>query len=374
MECTGMDSANLSMVPRPAGTAPSSEARTLRVTAIYTLSESGRKASLLAGGNGRAEQTIDLDVPGNRLHLVAVDADGHAGLKLRPRYDTRPDGRIARIDASPVYDAPPSIDDLLLTAAKNHELERAYVSQGSRRERHRQDQREFRLRLGEQFLHSPEMRAAAHPPPSKKRCYLMAEGRRLLFDADRDDPPARDVPEEAHRRFRADERARREQNLGEHARRVALHEEKSRFIAAWIAAKGTHDQRERHAVGLLPVSEAVDAIADEAFARLGDWPRYERNGAAVLQAHVRHYPQYKDAIITERDLAVIDGNASEATATQWQAVQRAKALLSEATVTLRAHRLTWRADVNAPTVTVYGLLLVVNCGPITVRREFSVPD
>ena len=372
-----MENANLSVLRRPdslPGTTPSGEPRTLRVTAIYTLSESGRKASLLAGGNGRAEQTMDVDVPGNRLHLVTVDADGQARLKLRPRYDTRPDGRIARIDASPVYDVPPSIDDLLLTAAKNHERERAYISQGSRRERHRQGQRELRSRLAEQFLQSPEMRAAMHPPPSKRRCYLVAEIGRILFDADRDEPPARDVPEEAHRRFRADERARREQNLGEHARRLALHEEKKGFIAAWIAAKGSHDQRERHAVGLLPVTEAVDAIADEAFAPLRDWPRYKRNGAAVLQAHVRHHPQYKDAIITDRDLTVIDGNASEATAPQWQAVQRAKALLSEATVTLRAHRLTWQTDVNAPTVTVYGLLLIVRCGPVTVRREFIVPD
>src|SRR3954466_8032598 len=107
----GMESANVSVLRRPdplAGAAASGESRTLRVTATYTLSESGRKASLLAGGNGRAEQTIDLGVPGNRLHLVTVDADGRAKLKLRPRYDTKPDGRVARIDASPVYDVPPS--------------------------------------------------------------------------------------------------------------------------------------------------------------------------------------------------------------------------------------------------------------------------
>jgi hypothetical protein len=372
-----MESANVSVLRKPENlpsTAASSEPRTLRVQAIYTLSESGRKASLLVGGNGRADQTIDLDVPGNRLHLVTVDADGHARLKLRPRYDTKPDGRIARIDASPVYDTLPSIDDLFLAAAKNHELERAYTTRGSRRERQRQDQRELRSRLAEQFLLCPEMRAAVHPPPSKTRCYLIAETGRILFDADRDDPPARGVPEEAHRRFRADERVRREQNLGEHTRRLALHEEKKRFIAEWIAANGSQDQRERQAVGLLPVTEAVEAIANEAFAPLQQWPRYERNGAAVLQAHLRQYPQYKDAIVAEQNLAVTDVNASEATASQWQAVQRAKALLPEATVTLRAHRLTWRADVNAPTATVYGLLLVVNSGPVTVRREFSVPD
>ena len=373
----GMESANVSALRRPdnlPSTAASSEPRTLRVQAIYTLSESGRKASLLAGENGRAEQTIDLDVPGNRLHLVTVDADGHARLKLRPRYDTKPDGRIARIDASPVYDTLPSVDDLFLAAAKNHELERAYTTQGSRRERHRQDQEELRLRLAEQFLRSPDLRAAVHPPPSKKRCHLVAESGRILFDADRDGPPARDVPEEAHRRFRADERVRREQNLGEHARRLALHEKKKGFIAEWIATNGSQDQRERQAVGLLPVTEALEAIANEAFAPLRDWPRYERNGVAVLQATLRQHLQYKDAIIAERDLAVIDANATSATADQWNAVQRARALLPEASVMVRAHRLMWKSEPKAPAVTLYGLLIIVSSGPLTLRREFSIPD
>jgi hypothetical protein len=38
-------------------------ARTLSVTADYRLSEVGRKASLLNGGNGRAEQRVKVSVP-----------------------------------------------------------------------------------------------------------------------------------------------------------------------------------------------------------------------------------------------------------------------------------------------------------------------
>jgi hypothetical protein len=371
-----MESANISVLRRPdvlvAGTA-SSEPRTLRVTATYTLSESGRKASLLAGGNGRAEQAIQLDIPGNRLHLVTVDAEGHATLKLRPRYGTKPDGRVSRIDASPVYDAPPSIEELLLTAAKNHELERAYVTQGSRRERKRESQRELRERLAEEFLKSPEQRAATHPAPSKTRCYLVTDAGRILFDAERDEPPARDVPAEAHRRFRADERATRERNLQEHARRIALHEEKKRFIAEWIASKGSRDQQERHTAGLLPLNEAIDAIADNAFAPFGDWPRYAYNGAQVLQVQLRRRAEYQNAVVADRDLAVTDANATEATPAQWQAVQRARALVPNATVTLRSHRLTWKADPTAPAVTLHGLLVTQSVGPVTVRREFEIP-
>jgi hypothetical protein len=61
--------------------------RTLAVTATYLLSEEGRKASLLAGGDGRAIQQLTVNVPSHRLHLVTVDANGVAMLKLRPRYE-----------------------------------------------------------------------------------------------------------------------------------------------------------------------------------------------------------------------------------------------------------------------------------------------
>ena len=65
----------------------------------YLLSEEGRKASLLDGGDGKAVQQLSLQVPANRLHLVSVDANGVARLKLRPRYQLDGDHGIARIDA-----------------------------------------------------------------------------------------------------------------------------------------------------------------------------------------------------------------------------------------------------------------------------------
>ena len=54
-------------------------ARTLSVTATYLLSEDGRKASLLAGGDGHAVQQLALQVPANRLHLVCVDSKASRG-------------------------------------------------------------------------------------------------------------------------------------------------------------------------------------------------------------------------------------------------------------------------------------------------------
>ena len=374
-----MDTATISVLRRPesitdATTAKRDGARTLTVSATYTLSESGRKASLLAGGNGRAEQTIELDVPSNRLHLVIVDPDGTARLKIRPRYDVRPDGRVVQIDTLPVYDKPPAIDELFLAAAKNHELERAYIAQGGRRARQREALREVRARLAETFLTSPEQRALLDPPPEPKRCYLEGPDGRVLFDASRDDGLAHEVPAEAYRRFRADERVRHQRNAEERVRRLAVQEEKMRFIADWIAAHGTRDQQERQAKGLLPFFEAREAIADEAFASLRDWPLYVRNGPALMQAHLRRYPEYEHAVITERELAVADADAVQATAAQWARAQEARSILPDATVTLRSHRLTWRKHPEAPAMTLYGLLVVRIVGPFVLRREFAVPQ
>src|SRR6185503_2086457 len=94
------------------GTATIDSNRTLAVTATYLLSEDGRKASLLAGGDGRAVQELAVEVPANRLHLVSVDSDGVARLKLRPRYQLDGEERIVRIDSAPTYDAPPDVEAL----------------------------------------------------------------------------------------------------------------------------------------------------------------------------------------------------------------------------------------------------------------------
>src|SRR3954470_17773322 len=77
--------------------------RMLTATATYLLSEDGRKAALLTGGDGRALQELTIQVPATRLHLVQVDTDGTAHLKLRPRYYLDSAGAVTRIDTPPTY-------------------------------------------------------------------------------------------------------------------------------------------------------------------------------------------------------------------------------------------------------------------------------
>jgi hypothetical protein len=148
--------------------------RTLAVTATYLLSENGRKASLLQGGNGRALQKITLNVPVNRLQLVSVDTEGVARLKLQPRFEPDALMHIVRIDGLPVYDEPPSHDELCRIAARNHELGLLYETErqrvrSSRREHPRDDPerrvREVRLNPGRPraLTHSAAARARRQP-------------------------------------------------------------------------------------------------------------------------------------------------------------------------------------------------------------------
>src|SRR5206468_2365119 len=180
--------------------------RAISVTATYLLSEDGRKASLLAGGDGRAVQQVIFPVPVSRLHLVAVDGNGVARLKLRPRFELDANQRVVRKDHLPTYDAPPTIDELIREAARNHQLERAYhAERTAERAKRREIEHELRAQVARMFLGDPSRRALEQPTPTRNYCFLVTDrGRHLRFDVSLDEGVARDVPLEAYRRFKAD--------------------------------------------------------------------------------------------------------------------------------------------------------------------------
>jgi hypothetical protein len=350
-------------------------ARTLSVTASYLLSEDGRKASLLAGGDGRAVQQITLQVPTNRLHLVSVDKQGVARLKLRPRFEVADDRGIVRIDAAPIYDAPPTLEDLYRAAAKNHELESAYYAQRTaERSKRRDTDRELRESVAEAFLADKGQRAVPHPPPSPKRCYIVTERGRLLFDVATDQGLAKDVPPEANRRFRADLRAKEERNRQERAAQLALHEDKKRFIAEWIALNGTEEQKARQAAGVLPMDEAIEAIADQIFAPLGQRPRYVHDGAQRLREYLAQFPEHVGKSVGPGDVIVKSEHAKTASAEQWAIVQEFQSNVPDASVVLRTHRISLRRDPNVPGTVVSGILVTLKHGPFTLRREYAAAN
>jgi hypothetical protein len=368
---TAISERRLEAVPTPGTPAAT---KTLTVTATYLLSEEGRKASLLEGGDGKAVQQLSLQVPANRLHLVSVDANGVARLKLRPRYQLDGENGIARIDAAPTYDAPPDVEELFREAARNHQLERAYTSERQAAKlKRREAGQERRAEIAKAFLSDPARRALVHPTPSPKRCVIETEDGRIFFDAETDVAPARDVPPEAHRRFRVDLRAKRDQNLKTRAEQLAQHAEKKRFAATWIAEHGTPEQRTRQAAGVLPLEEAIEAMTDYAFAALSQHPQYVADGPSRIQEAVKRATPGCDEMVSAADVIVTSTNAETMTATQWAALGKIRELVPDATVVLRIHNVSWSKDRTITVGPFFGGLVTQRVGPFTVRREFAVP-
>jgi hypothetical protein len=354
-------------VPSPANT------RTLTVTVTYWLSEAGRKAALLAGLDGRARQVITVTVPISRLHLVSVDAAGIARLKLRPRYERDSEQRIARLDSAPTFDTPPSIEDLFAYAAHNYELERAYKSERTAAATQRAEtERDLRARTAQNFLTDTSQRAIVHPAPTPARCYVKTDKGRRVFDIATDEGLARELPPEAHRRFRADLRARGEKNRQDRAAQVALHQAKRKAIGVWISEHGTPDQRARQEAGVMPLDEAIEALTEHIFAAASDRPRYAHDGAARLEEHLRTvFPDRTAVTVSPADLIVASSEATTVTSTQWELLEELRAALPHATVRLRAHRLTWKRDLQAPPLTVFSATVTQKEGLFTLRREFA---
>ena len=148
---------------------------------------------------------------------------------------------------------------------------------------------------------------------------------------------AKDVPPEAHRRFRADLRAKGEHDRQNRAEQLALHEEKKRFIADWVSMNGTDEQKVRQAAGVLPMAEAIEGITDQSFAVNDRLPLYTRDGADRLQRFLRQSTGTADIVVTPSDVAVRSVNAVKATATQWAVLRNLQGLVPDATVVLREH-------------------------------------
>ena len=349
-------------------------ARTLSATASYLLSEDGRKASLLSGGDGRSVQQVTLQVPANRLHLVAVDRQGVARLKLRPRFEMDTTG-IVRVDTAPMYDAPPTVDELYRAAAKNHELETAYYAQRTAlRAKRTDDDRAQRQSVAEAFLADKGLRAAAHPPPTPKICYVTTERGGVLFDVSIDQGLAKDVPPEAHRRFRADQRAYQEKVRQDQISQAALHEEKKQFIAGWISTNGTEEEKARHASGVLPMAEAIARISDQVFAPVDTRPVYVHDGAQRLQRSIRQFTGSADAVVTPADVVVRSAHAIMASAEEWAAIREIQERLPEAHTVLRHHLLLSRRHQGVPSLVIIGALVTLKHGPFVLRREYIVSD
>ena len=58
-------------------------------------------------------------------------------------------------------------------------------------------------------------------------------------------------------------------------------------------------------------------------------------------------------------------------AAQWTVVNQFRHALSDATVVLRVHRISWKKDASVAIAPCFGVLASQRVGPFTLRREFD---
>ena len=348
--------------------------RTLKVLAEYRLSEDGRKAALLSGRNGRALQRVTLTLPATRLHLVRVEPSGIALLKLRPQFQIGSDQRIVRMDQRPVYDHPPTLDELLQDAARNHELERGFYGQQTARATPDEAYRAWLEETAREFLADPTRRAIRHPAPTARRCQLRTSRGSISFNATHMTGLAQQVPLEACRRFQNDLRIRSGQAAMQREHDVIVNEQRRRAMEEWVGTYGTPDQRQRFAAGMLPRGEWLAAVADSIFAPVATLSLYDSDGARCLQAFLRQLPAYASIVVTKADYRVITRVLPTATPAQWEWLQWIRCAVPGASVRLRERELVWTRDARAPRHRTTTIRVTTKVGPLTLRRELVMPD
>jgi hypothetical protein len=196
----------------------------------------------------------------------------------------------------------------------------------------------------------------------------------VLFDVSIDQGLAKDVPPEAHRRFRADRRAYQEQVRQDQIAQAALHEEKKQFIAEWIRTNGSEEERARHAAGVLPMAEAVSRITDHVFAPVDTRSVYVHDGAQRLQDFIRQITGNTAVVVTPADVVARSAHAVMASAEEWAAIREIQERLPEAHAVLRHHLLLSRRHQGVPSIVIIGALVTVKHGPFVLRREYIVSD
>jgi hypothetical protein len=348
--------------------APATTERTIKALAVVQLSAHGRRASLLAGGDGHALQRLHVDVPPSAADLVRVNRRGEASLVLGPRIVVQPNGRLRRLRDPMLYDAPPTNEQLLVDARAIAALRQAYVTQRSLAYTAAKEA------VAQEFLQDAARRAIVHPPPTAQRCAFRTEHGVLVF-RHTDAGAAAVVPVEAHRRFRGDlaERARRNQSQA--ARDMAIHQAKHLSMARWIEQHGSADQQTRLAAGRLSDAEMYEAIADEVYGPLREWPRYLHDARGDLLTCYREVDASAPGDIPAAQVKVESTVVVHLSAEQWRQLAAMQAAVPEAVMTVRQYRIYWsdRPARHDPHVIQYAVLVKYRIDPLTIVRSYMLP-
>jgi hypothetical protein len=125
---------------------------------------------------------------------------------------------------------------------------------------------------------------------------------------------------------------------------------------------------------VLPIKEALEGIADDAFAVVGDRPRYIHDGAERMQQRLHALPAYVGVVVQQQDLNVTTTIAEFITEAHWALKETLEALLPDARTTMRVHRIALKSHPDMPSITQLSVLVTMQVGPFKVKREYLVVD
>jgi hypothetical protein len=339
---------------------------TITATAVIQLSASGRRASLLAGSDGRRTQRRILQLSAADAELIQVNTRGEATLTLTPRIVATSSGLLRRRDM-PEYDNMPSDEQLLADARAQASLRRAYDTQ------RRAALDAAKEAFAQEFMRDDARRALVHPPPTPQRC-ACRQDRRLLIFRDTDVGLAAAVPVEAHRRFRADLASRARTNRARREHELATYHAKRAFMATWIGEHGSDDQRARLAAGRLADAEMYEAIADRVFAPLHSYPRYTHHAHGDLVARYQRENEAPPPRIVPEQVRIESSLVVHLTAPQWTGLTAMQAALPAATFSVRRYRIYWseRPGRQDPQLVQLTVLAKYRLSPLTLVRSFQL--
>jgi len=352
--------------------------RPITATAVYYLSERGRKDALVQGISAEARQSLHLTVPPEDVELLHVTPGGAAFLALTPRYETLPDGRYVRFDDPPVFDHVPTADELLAYARAAYTIRQTIrADYAGKRQARDAEQREKKATIAQAFLSDATARPAPNPIPNKYVCWLVERDGRLMKFRHTDPPPGGLVPAEAERRRRADAAVKRAAGQARMNANATRADEKRAAIETWVAEHGTPDQRARFEAGVLPPSEVLRCLTEATLAPIAaTYPVYRPIRPEELQARFDADPSWSTVRLPALEFAVeIQESQVTAKPHHWAAIQEIQRAIPGATVVLRRDRAYWKGDPSgrAPVIIRYALRVTVPVGPFTLKRVVAAP-
>jgi hypothetical protein len=352
----------------------------------YSLSEVGQKASLLAGGNGKAIQTVEADVHPEDLALFSVSTDGKLSLainteQLRYLYShmssPQTDTQAVKFDSPQDYaslikvmrSAPQQladaiaaeIDSLIAEWLSNKETYSSYTQippflptdhprraeltvMAERRQADADTKREQRIAervagidpktIG---LGRTEFGIYVHQWPSGEDRFTLDSPHYATLDA---------ILKE--REAQEEKKARIEANRTE---------KEEAFLDAWVAENGTDSEKERHSEGLLPRGEVFDRIKADLF---GDRPKFN------WRDHKPKCTCEYQTCAAEHDV----DDATELTDSEFQSLKQLRADFPDAEVTPRIHKITRKECEDKVKIATGRVQIAI--GPFTFTRSFAL--